>query len=352
MSTGLSSDVVEGSEVPSVDPEEPDAPKELAGRSPTRIALGRLAHDKVAVVCAVILLMLIILAVMAPLICNWLNIFVDQDNPAAPTPSQVLDQDPIFGHPGYPLIGPPYHPFTWDHPLGIEPATGKDNLALLLYGLRTSLTVATLATLISTAVGVTLGLVAGYARGWVDSALSFLIDFFLSFPFLLGALALAPIVTSRFGRGDSSISLKQAELFSLVGVLVIFGWMGLARLIRGQVLSLREREFVQAAQVIGVPVRSILFKEMLPNLVAPIVVAISLALPAYVGAEAGLSYLGIGLTETPSLGRTVNKAAGASYFETYPLYLWAPVIMIMVLVIALNLVGDSIRDAFDPKTRR
>ncbi len=349
MSQSLSSDVVEGADSA---PEDPDTPKELAGRSPTKIALGRLAKDKVAVTCTAILLVLIILALMAPLITDWLNIYANQDDPNAPTPSQMLDNDFVNGYPGYPLFGPPYHPFTWDHPLGIEPQTGRDNLALLLYGLRTSLLVATLATVISTIVGVSLGLMAGYARGWVDSALSFFIDFFLSFPFLLGALALAPIVTSRFGRGDTGISLQQAELFALVGVLVVFGWMGLARLIRGQVLSLREREFVQAAQVIGVPTRAILFKELLPNLVAPIVVAISLALPGYVAAEAGLSFLGIGLTESASLGRTVNKAAGASYFETYPLYLWAPVITIMVLVIALNLVGDSVRDAFDPKTRR
>ena len=126
--------------------------------------------------------------------------------------------------------------------------------------------------------------------------------------------------------------------------------MGLARLIRGQVLSLREREFVQAAQVIGVPTWQILFKELLPNLVAPIVVAISLSIPAYVAAEAGLSFLGIGLTESPSLGKTVNSAV--NYFERYPLYLWTPVVTIMIMVIALNLVGDSIRDAFDPKTRR
>ncbi len=232
--------------------------------------------------------------------------------------------------------------------IGLAPSTGYDNLALLLLGLRTSLLVAAAATVISTLVGVTLGLVAGYARGWVDSALSFFIDFFLSFPFILGALALAPIVTTRFG--GSTETLKRAELITVVGVLVVFGWMGIARLIRGQVLSLREREFVQAARVIGVPTRSILFKELLPNLVAPIVVSVSLSLPGYVAAEAGLSYLGIGLTETPSLGRTINKAV--DYNEPYPLYLWVPVITVMVLVIALNLVGDSVRDAFDPKTRR
>ncbi|MBS45852.1 MAG: peptide ABC transporter permease [Nocardioides sp.] len=341
LSTGTD-EIVSGAEGPDEKSEEAPSSKNLAGRSPTQIALERLRKDKVALVCSAILLVLVLLAVFAPLICDWLNIYVDYSNPDAPRPSEVLGPD------NYPIIGPPDHGFIWSHPLGIEPRTGYDNLAYILYGLRTSLMVAVLATAFSTVVGVTLGLIAGYARGWVDSALSFFIDFFLSFPFILGALALAPIITQRFG--GSSDSLARAQLLSIVGVLVFFGWMGLARLIRGQVLSLREREFVQAAQVIGVPTRQVLFKELLPNLVAPIVVAVSLSLPGYVAAEAGLSYLGIGLTESPSLGRMVNNAT--NYFENYPLYLWSPVIVIMIMVIALNLVGDSIRDAFDPKTRR
>jgi len=341
MSTQLSADVVEGFGE-GEPPAEPEPTKELAGRSPTQIALARLRQDKVAVVCSVILLVMVVLAILAPVINSALGIYADLDSPDAPRPNEVLEFD------GFPAIGPPLHGFTWDHPIGLAPGTGYDNLALLLLGLRTSLIVAALATIISTLVGVTLGLVAGYARGWVDSALSFFIDFFLSFPFILGALALAPIVTTRFGGNTET--LKRAELITVVGVLVVFGWMGIARLIRGQVLSLREREFVQAARVIGVPTRSILFKELLPNLVAPIVVSVSLSLPGYVAAEAGLSFLGIGLTETPSLGRTINRAV--PYNEPYPLYLWVPVVTVMVLVIALNLVGDSVRDAFDPKTRR
>ena len=116
-------------------------------------------------------------------------------------------------------------------------------------------------------------------------------------------------------------------------------------------LSLREREFIQAARAIGVPTRQILFRELLPNLTGQIIVFLSLAIPAYIAAEAGLSYLGIGLTEpTPSWGRTINAAIG--YYETYPIFFWQPALAILVLVLALNLLGDSIRDAFDPKTRR
>lgn len=331
-------------------PAEPEdtsrAPRESTGtpasKSPTQIALQRLRQDKVAVVCGAILLLLVVLALAAPLISRAMGIYPEINSPGAPRPSEVLDQF------NYPEIGPPYFGFTWDHPLGLAPNTGVDNLSNLLYGLRTSLLVATLATIVSTLVGIAIGLMAGFSRGWLDRFLSFVIDLFLSFPFLLGALTLAPIITSRFSTDLDA--LNRAQLLGLIAVLVIFGWMSLARLIRGQVLSLREREFVQSAQVIGVPTRRILFKELLPNMVAPIVVATSLSLPAYVAAEAGLSYLGIGLTGQPSLGQTILRATG--FYNTYGLYLWVPVGVVAVLVLALNLLGDSVRDAFDPRTRR
>jgi ABC-type dipeptide/oligopeptide/nickel transport system permease subunit len=316
--------------------------KVVAGRSPTEIALQRLRSDKVATVSAGTVLLLVLLALLAPVITSAMGIYATTTDPDAPLPSEVLSYD------GFPATGPPHYEWTWEHPLGLAPRTGVDNFARLLYGLRTSLAVATAATVLSTLIGVSLGLVAGFARGWLDRVISFTIDLFLSFPFILGALALAPIIVSRFSTDLDA--LAKAQVFALVTVLVVFGWMGLARLIRGQVLSLREREFVQAAQVMGLPTRHILFRELLPNLVAPIVVAVSLSLPAYVAAEAGLSYLGIGLTGVPSLGQTINDAVNS--FDTYPLYLWAPVVTVMVLVLALNLLGDSIRDAFDPRARR
>lgn len=316
--------------------------RDIPGASPTRIALRRLRSDKVAVVSAAVVTLLVVLAVLAPAITSLMGIYPTTTAPDAPLPSEVLDYD------GYPAVGPPYHPFTWEHPLGLAPQTGVDNLARLLHGLRTSLGVAAAATLLSTVIGVCVGLVGGFAHGWPDRVISFVIDLFLSFPFILGALALAPVVVSRFSTDPEA--LARAQVVALIAVLVLFGWMGLARLIRGQVVSLREREFIQAALVIGMPTRRILFKELLPNLVAPIVVAVSLALPAYVAAEAGLSYLGIGLTGVPSLGQTINEAI--SFFREYPLYLWAPVVTVMVLVLALNLLGDAVRDAFDPRSRR
>ncbi|MGC4112647.1 MAG: ABC transporter permease [Nocardioides sp.] len=324
--------------------EAPEGQK-LAGRSPTQIALARLRKDKVAVICSAIVALMVLAAVLAPIITHLMKIY-----PTAQTiPYQPYDMLSFNGD-QLPIHGPPDHGFWGAHPLGLAPRTAVDNLANLLYGLRTDLLIATTATVISTVIGVVLGLMAGFSRGWLDRIIMFLTDLFLSFPFLLGALAMAPIITQRFGHSDNLDRLAKAQLIALMLILSFFYWMPLTRLIRGQVLSLREREFVQAAQVMGVPTRRILFKELLPNLVAPIVVATSLTLPGLITAEAGLSFLGIGVTEMPSLGQTIYLAQ--SYWQTYPLYLWAPVLTITILVVTLNLVGDSIRDAFDPRTRR
>jgi peptide/nickel transport system permease protein len=324
-----------------VPPPVDESGKKITGRSPTRIAFDRLRKDKVAVICSTAVLILVLLGILAPLISNALGLKYDEP------PSYPAVEYLQYGYPK-PEYGAPFGAFSWDHPLGLSPTTAHDNLARLLYGIRTSFAVALLATVFSTVIGVSVGLVAGFARGALDKVISFVIDVFLSFPFLLGALAIAPIITSRFATQPGL--LAKAQFMSLISVLVIFGWMGLARLIRGQVLSLREREFVQAAQVIGVPTRRILFKELLPNLVAPIVVTISLSLPGFVAAEAGLAFLGIGLTGIPSLGQTILR--GTEYYDLYPLYLWAPVVTVAILVMALNLLGDSVRDAFDPSTRR
>jgi len=337
---------ISATELAEAPPEQVEAPegKKLAGRSPTQIALERLRKDKLAVVCMIIVGLLVLAAIFAPLITKMLNIY--------PTTETVPYQasDVLNFETGLPINGPPNHGFWSAHPLGLAPQTGVDNLARLLYGLRTSLLVATIATVASIIIGVALGLIAGFSRGWLDRIIMFVTDLFLSFPFILGALAMAPIIVSHFQNAGQLHTMYRVQLFALIAILVAFGWMGLTRLIRGQVLSLREREFIMAAQVMGVPTRRILFKELLPNLVAPIVVATSLYLPGYVTAEAGLSFLGIGITGIPSLGQTINDAQ--AWWQLYPLYLWAPVLTICVLVLALNLLGDSVRDAFDPRTRR
>ncbi len=311
--------------------------QEIAGRSPMQIAMARLRHDKIAMVCLFVVLLFILIALFAPLLTQMFGVELDGGDP-----SDDLDQF------NFPLIGPPDNGFTWEAPLGISPNEADDNLAQWLYGARTSLSIATVSTLAATLIGVVIGLLAGFSTGVLDKVINFVIDVFLSLPFLLVALALAPIIVSRFG--NSPEQLKFWQFTSLLIVLSLFGWMTLARLVRGEVLSLREREFIQAARVIGVPTRRILFKELLPNLMAPIIVSISLGLPAFVTAEAGLAFLGIGVIGVPSWGQTIDSAV--PFFNTYPLYLYAPVAGVFLLVVALNLLGDAVRDAFDPKTRR
>lgn len=310
---------------------------DVAGRSPMRIAMDRLLSDRVAMICAGIVLLFVLIAIFAPLLCKLFGVEVRAGDPVADTDSF-----------NYPVIGPPNYGFTWEAPLGLEPNSGNDLLAEWFYGARTSLLVATVATVVSTVVGVVLGLIAGYSRGWGDRVITFVIDLFLTLPFLLVAIAISPMLVERWRENPAM--LDNASLIALIVILSIFGWMGLARLIRGEVISLREREFIEAAHVLGMPTHRILFKELLPNLVAPIVVSFSLSLPATIAAEATLAYLGVGVTGRPSWGQTILRAQ--NWFDEYPLFLYAPIVGIVVLVFALNLLGDAIRDAFDPKSFR
>ena len=320
-----------------VDPNSAKA-KEISGKSPMRIALGRLMKDKIAVICAAIAFFFILIAVFAGVIANFFNVSLD-----APFAADVLDI--LAG--GLPKEGPPLHGFDPEHPFGIAPRTGEDNLAYWLYGCRTSLIIAGTATLFASVFGIFMGLVAGFVGGVTDKIISFITDLFLTIPFLLAALTLAPIISERFSLSPNYFIIQR---YTLIAVLAVFGWMGVARLIRGEVLSLREREFVQAARVLGMPTWRILIKELLPNLAAPIVVSVSLMLPAFVAIEAGLAFLGIGVTSGASWGRTIDAAV--PFFDNYPLYLYEPMIGITLLVLSLNLLGDAIRDALDPKTRR
>jgi peptide/nickel transport system permease protein len=304
----------------------------LKSKSPTQIALERLRNDKIAIICAIVVLFFVLIA-----------IFADVITAVTHTDPYKLNQDLIDEY-GFPTVNP-----SAEHPFGLEPRLGRDLFARWIHGARPSLIVAVSASVIATVIGVAMGMLAGFLGGWVDRAISWVIDLLLSLPLLLVVVALAPVIETRFPSDGAVIS--KVRLWTLVGIFALFGWTQLARLIRAEVLSLREREFIQAARAIGVPTRQILFRELLPNLTGQIIVFLSLAIPSYIASEAGLSYLGIGLTEpTPSWGRTINAAIG--YYETYPIYFWQPALAILVLVLALNLLGDAIRDAFDPKTRR
>jgi peptide/nickel transport system permease protein len=309
---------------------------DTTGKSPTRIALIRLRQDRTAMVCAAICLGFVLIAVFAPVLSSL------EGQDATTKHFELVDEF------GFPTIGT-----TPEHWFGVEPRLGRDLFARWVYGARPSLIVAGTVTVITTLLGVVLGLIAGFMGRWVDRVLSWIIDLVLSLPYLLFAIAGSAVLLMIFGgsTGATAETVARVRFLSLICVLSFFGWAGLARLIRGQVLSLRERDFVAAARVLGVPTHRLLFKELLPNLVAPIVVSVSLALPSYIVAEAGLTFLGVGLTEpTPSWGLTI--AAAQTYYRADPLYLWLPVLGIAILVLALSLLGDAVRDAFDPKTRR
>lgn len=291
-----------------------------------------LRRNKVAVASGSVVAVFALVAIFAPVICAAFG---------------VSPNDPhteLVGFDQFPLVSPSLH-----HPFGIAPGTGEDLFANWVYGARYSLMIAALAATAAIAIGLTLGMAAGYLGGWVDRIVSWLIDLFLTMPFLLVAAAVAAILDATVGKHGAN-AFNHAQLITLVLMLAAFGWTGMARLIRAQVLSLREQEFVLAARVVGCSTSRILFRELLPNLTVPIVLGFSMGIPGIITAEATLSLLGIGLSDLPTWGSAIRDAE--PWWRADPAYLWQPVIGLIVLVLALNLLGDALRDALDPKTRR
>jgi peptide/nickel transport system permease protein len=236
------------------------------------------------------------------------------------------------------------------HILGVEPLTGRDIFMLLVYGARTSLGIAFTAAIASVVIGIIFGVVAAYFGGWVDAIVSWFIDFMLAFPFLLFAIAIIPVVNSLIADSTGDVT-PMKRILTIIIIFSVFGWMGTARLVRGQVLSLREREYVEAARAAGAGVGHIMFRQILPNLWAPILVTFSLAVPANVTGEAALSFLNIGVIEpTPDWGRMINNSI--PWMRADPMYTFVPGLLILILVLAFNLFGDTLRDALDPKSVR
>ena len=232
-------------------------------------------------------------------------------------------------------------PFTMANlPLGTD-ALGRDVMAGIIYGARVSLLVALSATVVAVILGVVLGITAGYFGGFVDSMVSRLMDLILAFPYLLFSIALISVVpvTTAWRIGV------------VVGVISFFSWPYIGRIVRGQTLSLREREFVEAARSVGAGPIRILFRELLPNLVAPILVYSTLVIPTNIVFEASLSFLGVGvLPPTPSWGRLLSDAV--NYYTYDPVYMFVPGLAIFIMVLAFNLFGDGLRDALDPNANR
>ena len=232
--------------------------------------------------------------------------------------------------------------------IGGKPVTGRDVLSRVVNGARVSLLIAFLATALAVVIGVVMGIIAGYFGGWVDSVIARSMDVFLAFPLLVFALALAGVIPySAFGLSGNSLRIAV-----LVFVIGFFNWPYMGRIIRGQVISLREREFVDAARSIGARGPYILFRELLPNLVAPILVYSTLLIPTNILFEAALDYLGVGLVPpTPSWGQMLSNAVSNGFYYIDPMYMVIPGVAIFITVMAFNLFGDGLRDALDPRTR-
>jgi peptide/nickel transport system permease protein len=230
--------------------------------------------------------------------------------------------------------------------LGADGTLGRDEFLRLLYGARVSLEVAVLSTLGVMLIGVTMGVVAGYFRGWIDAAISRIIEVTMAFPALLFIIALAATVGERLN--NITLGVFGKGVVTLVLVFTVFGWFYPARIVRSSVLSLREKEFVEAARMVGSTDLRIMRSHVLPHLVAPIVVVSTLIVAQYILAEAGLSFLGLGVKlPTPSWG--VLLAAAPEFYTTVPwLMLW-PGLAVLLTTLAFNLLGDGLRDAFDPR---
>jgi len=306
------------------------------GLSPFRMGLARMKQNRAAKTAFWIVSFYVFVAVFAPVLVRILNI-----DPYA------LDREAIndFGLPAGPMGG-----ISWDHPFGVEPGTGRDILGRLMYGARISLLVGTIGTLLTTVVGVTLGIVAGLRRGFVDALIGRLGDVTLAFPSLLLIIALANPMTQRLESWGVPAG-NTARITYIMAVLTLFGWVYMARLVRGQVLSLREREFVEAARSFGAGTGHLVFKQLLPNLWPQIIVFVSLSLPGYVALEATLSFLGVGLL-APAASWGIMLGDSVRYYRAAPTYLFIPGVTLMVLVLAFNLLGDGLRDAFDPRSDR
>jgi len=304
--------------------------KEIQGRSLGQIAWIRLRRDKVAMAGGVTILVLILIAIIGPYFVQNPDIYH----------ANLIN--PTFSRPNGPFGG-----ISLAHPFGVEPLTGRDMLARIVVGARYSLLIGFLATALAVAIGVVMGVISGYFGGWSDAAIARSMDIFLAFPLLVFAIALVGVIpNSAFGLSGNS--LRVALLVFIIG---FFAWPYMGRIIRGQTLSLREREFVDAARGMGARGPYILFRELLPNMVGPILVYATLLIPTNILFEAALDYLGVGLIPpTPSWGQMLANAVQQGFWYVDPMYMVIPGLAIFITVLAFNLFGDGLRDALDPRS--
>jgi peptide/nickel transport system permease protein len=305
------------------------AEPQIVGRSPMQLFWGRFLRDRFAIAGLAFIGIITLLALLAPVIAQHVAHH-------GPNDIYLFEMTTSEGIPKGP------NKAFW---FGADNA-GRDLFVRVLYGARTSLFIAFIATGVEMLIGVTFGIIGGFYRGKVDTALSRFSDIVLSLPVLLLAIGLVSACGLQ-ANGCLGGAIKPGLL--LVGyVIALFSWPYLSRIVRGQVLSLREKEFVESARAMGASNARIMRKEIFPNIVAPIIVYTTLIIPANILFEAALSYLGVGVPpSTPSWGRELADAT--DFFEVaWWMMLW-PGLFLLVTTLAFNLVGDGLRDALDPR---
>lgn len=328
MSTGTPESLIESEPV---DVTESHA-AEIAARSPLELFWRRLRRDKVALIALGVVVFMILVAIFAPLIVRVFGL------PDPNTQNDNLLDD--FGSPTGPSSA---------HPMGVD-QRGRDVLSRVIYGARVSLEVAIIATVLIVLIGVTAGLITGYYRGKVDTLLSRVMDLFLAFPVLVLAVGLG------VACADGCLKVGGHSVISpgipvIIFVITLTTWPYMARIVRGQVLSLREREFVEASRSLGASDKRIIFRELLPNLIAPIIVYATVLIPQNILYEAALSFLGVGVDPSkPSWGAMISDAT--SIFQDAWWFMVFPGLALLITVLAFNIVGDGLQDALNPRTSK
>jgi peptide/nickel transport system permease protein len=311
--------------------------EETVGRSPWQLARERMRENKGAMIALWVVILFVLVAIAAPIL-QKLGVI-----------DAVTGHSDLVQGPGALPTGP-FGGATATHPLGVEPQTGRDLLSRILLGITLDMTIAVAATLLSIGLGTVLGLVAGFFGGFADWFIGRLMDLILAFPQLLMLIALSSVIVDRV----TSLGVPEgnpSRITYMIAVLSAFGWPYFARIIRAQVLSLREREFVEAARMLGATRWRVSLKELLPNLWAPVLVYSTLVLPTYVSAEAAMSFLGVGIVPpTPTLGSLLQDSV--NYASVDLTYFLAPGLTLFVVVLAFNQLGDGLRDALDPRADR
>jgi ABC-type dipeptide/oligopeptide/nickel transport system permease subunit len=308
----------------------------IATTSPWQLFWRRFQEDRLAMAALAFIALLVLVAIFAPLV---LTIFGAPEPDARDTGAL----DPVFATP----TGP-----SAEHFFGVD-QIGRDIFSRTIYGARVSLIVAFAATALATGLGIVAGLLAGYFRGWVDTLISRSVDVLLAIPYLLLATGLAAACTvgeTGGGGGGCLGGLITPGIGVVIFVIAFTSWTYMARIVRGQTLSLREKEFVEASRSLGASNSRILFREVLPNLTAPIIVYASILIPQVILYEAALSFLGVGVTDRPSWGQMISDAT--PIFSDAWWYMLFPGLALLMTVLAFNLVGDAMQDALNPRAKK